>query len=1318
MAWFSSTRSALEAAIDIQRVLSDIDAGGTPLSRKLRVGLHVGEAEHHHGDLFGEAVNAAARITAQAAGGEILVSQAVKDVAGTMPGVELLDRGAVALKGFPEPWRVFCAEWNAGPPPSPRVRLLGPIDVVNGDGTAVPASGPKERTVLALLALAPGSAVSTDALVDALWGDSPPASAERTLQSHVSRLRRKLEDVDGIDLERIGDTYRLACGPEGTDVLAVEARLSEARQALDSGENNVALAVLREAEAAWRGPVLSGVVSDRVTLADAVRLDELRLTVLELRVDADLGAGHDDTLVPELEALTRRYPLRERLWRARMLALYRRGRPAEALRAFQEVRSLIGDELGLEPSEELRSLEQAIVREDPSLRRAEFGEPPSTPPSDRLVPIPAPLARPAAVVGRDQELAELRAMLADTSPDTAQVAVLEGDAGVGKTALASAFAREAREAGTTVLYGRCEEGLGYAYQPFAEALGPLLSSLPDEALTGLTRHAPELTRLRPALAASFPDLVSAVAVGAETERWAMFSAVVSVLAIASRDRPVVLVLDDLHWAAPDTVQLVRHLARHPGGQRLLVVATFRGHDVDDQHAVADLIADLYRDLPGRRLQLEGLDVTAVAELVGRALGHALDESVVRVAEELWAETSGNAFFVGEVLRHVIETGDISRAGSGDLVLARDPASTEIPAGVRELLGRRLANLSADCRPVLASAAVIGSRFRLPLLETVTHHEHGINALDAVEEAVAAGLVVEHGTAFAFAHALVHQTVLADLGPARRARLHRRVGDALEDSGRDDPDALAHHFCRAAHGDSDLAPKAGRYALSAARQSIDRVSPRQAAGQAQEGLDALALATDPDPALRVDLLTEWCHANGFIVWGKEEREHFYRAVAAAEQAALELGDPIRRARLAVVRTGAPVVGSEDHEQQIRDDAVRGTTEGVAVVDRERLLAAVEDLGTRDLVLRARLLARLAAVHKAQGDHEVARQHTDEARRCADESGDQLAVADSAAAEMLLLDTNPDRDRALEIANILDKQPSTLEGWFANAALVRRVVAWERGQLTEADSAQKVLQVEAERTGLALRLFDVVSYRMLNHMARGEWAAADAEMGEILAVTSHPNALAVWAANQMALHRDTGRWQEFLPAVEATAEADPDSAAFGAALALANAELGNDTVARPVLEEFTRAEFATVRHDPTQSVTLCLLAETAVRLDDRGAMEALYPLLARYAGLVPSVGGTVSLGSVDRFLGALADGLGRRDDAEAHFRVALELEEGLGATAYLVRTRCTYARMLTRRGRTGDHDTARELLDAVLEDTERLGMPAVHDEAQAVRVALRS
>jgi predicted ATPase/DNA-binding SARP family transcriptional activator len=307
---------------------------------------------------------------------------------------------------------------------SPQFRLLGPLEVAV-DGKPAALGGQKQRALLATLLLEPNRVVSGDRLIDAVWGEIPPETARNTIQVYISQLRKRLPAGA---LETVPPGYRLVVDPATVDLFEFVRLCDEGRSALAAGDAGTAAKTLRAALGLWRGDALADLASVPFAQTEVLRLEEQRAAAFEDRIDADLALGRHDQLVPELEALVAEHPLRERLRAQLMLALYRAGRQADALSAYQRARTTLVEELGIEPGDALRRLERAILAHDPSLDLA-----PQGPSSPRR--IPAPLH---ALLGRERELAALSELVGRS--DT-RLVTLTGPGGIGKTSLALELGR-------------------------------------------------------------------------------------------------------------------------------------------------------------------------------------------------------------------------------------------------------------------------------------------------------------------------------------------------------------------------------------------------------------------------------------------------------------------------------------------------------------------------------------------------------------------------------------------------------------------------------------------------------------------------------------------------------------------------------------------------------------------------------------------------------------------------------------------------------------------------------------------------------------
>jgi DNA-binding SARP family transcriptional activator len=407
-------------------------------------------------------------------------------------------------------------------------RILGPLEAFDG-ARALSLGGARQRSVLALLLLRPNEALTRDVIVDELWGESSPPTAPKVLQNCISAIRKELPG-GAETLRTIGTSYALQLEPDELDRDVFEHRVAKARAALAAGDAEGSAAELEAALGLWRGAPLSDFTYERFAQDEIARLEELHLSAVEDRIDADLACGRSHQLVAELEALVARHPLRERLRRQLMLTLYRTGRQAEALAAYRDARSVLLGELGIEPTRALQELERAILAQDPAL--------------DVSLQQPARAAAPGRhaatpVIGRDGELALLEAGLDDALTGRGRLFVLVGPPGVGKTHVADELASRAKRRGALVRWGRGWDG-GEAppYWPWRQAL----RGLPEDD---------------------------------GTERFEFFTTVTEFLRTAAAEQPLLLVLDDLQAADESSVLLLEFVASHVAEMPVLIVALAR-----------------------------------------------------------------------------------------------------------------------------------------------------------------------------------------------------------------------------------------------------------------------------------------------------------------------------------------------------------------------------------------------------------------------------------------------------------------------------------------------------------------------------------------------------------------------------------------------------------------------------------------------------------------------------------------------------------------------------------------------------------------------
>ena len=380
LAVFRSPRQAIRAAVELQRSFLEKTAAAPDLPLPVGIGLDAGEPVAVEGGFRGGVLNLAGRLCSEAGPGEILASQSVIHLARTVEGVHYVSRGELHLKGLSEPVHVLAIGSDeidvatgmrafATRQPGRRVyggkmqfRVLGPLEVDAGSGP-IPLGGRKQRAVLAHLIVRANELVPAETLIDEIWGEEPPEKARNIVQSYISHLRRAVGQ-DRIEWRAPG--YRLRLDDPELDAARFESLVREAKKALPV-DPNLAVGLLEDASALWRGPALAEFADQPSLLAEATRLDDFRLEAQEDRVEGLLAIGAPARAIGELEVLLAHHPLRESLWGSLMLALYREGRQAEALGAFQRAREILADELGIDPSHELVRLHERILRQEPGL---------------------------------------------------------------------------------------------------------------------------------------------------------------------------------------------------------------------------------------------------------------------------------------------------------------------------------------------------------------------------------------------------------------------------------------------------------------------------------------------------------------------------------------------------------------------------------------------------------------------------------------------------------------------------------------------------------------------------------------------------------------------------------------------------------------------------------------------------------------------------------------------------------------------------------------------------------------------------------------
>jgi DNA-binding SARP family transcriptional activator/tetratricopeptide (TPR) repeat protein len=1189
------------------------------------------------------------------------------------------------------------------------IRVLGPVEIAVG-GRPVDVGGVKARALMARLLIDRGVVVSVDRLVDSLWADHDAGGGEIALRSTISRLRKRLREAGAEDpIVTRAPGYLLELPAEATDVFRFEQLVADGRNQLSRRRPREATRVLWEAQMLWRGPAYSEVCDEPFARAEARRLEELLLSAIELRIDAGMTMGHHHALISELETLTSAHPMRERLWSQRMLALYRSGRQAEALRVFQDLRTLLVDELGIEPGTDVTWLEHAILSQDAVLDFAPMPEQGDTPaPSGPEAGAPAATTSsyrvrlPTAgndgpLVGREQESARLREWWEADAPGDAQLLLVDGDPGIGKTRLVADLARAVEAEGVLVLWGHCDEEPVAPFQPFAEALGRYFQSLSADQISHMPEwQLAELSRLVVRLREYVPLQVEEVA-DPESERFRFFEAVSASLNELSDRSFLLLVLDDLHWADEPTLLLLRHVLRGVDATKFGIVGMFIDTEVPADHRLRGLQADLRADHAVDTVHLEGLQQPAVEELV-RAAGLAPGA----LAAQLFSLTDGNPLFVDEMVRQLR---DHDAAAADDALV---PPDLNPPEAIRELVGRRVSRQPEDVIYLLQAAAVAGPTFEAGIVGVAAEltPDQRLEALDRAEESRLLRRVGDTGDRFAFTHALVRGAIYGELLRGRRVRYHHKIAVATEKAHADAVDSyvneLAHHFSMgAALADAE---KAVTYCTAAGERALRLLAFEEAVGHFARGLEVAEQYGEHDASVRCDLLIALAEAQNRAGDAVRANANFERAAALART----MGDAERLAA-AALRAGPlsylGIVDTSPDQMKMLEEALS------ALPDEDSHLRAM-------VMARLGLFAAYSSGQPAAGARERARELNTAAVAMARRLDDRNALGYALNARMHALwgvDPAPERMAAgRELGEIADDVGDELLALHGHMWRIRELLV--QGDVDAVH--EEVARFEARDAGPVHPLSASYSCNVAAMLAliEGDFARAD-ELGPRAMekaegyndmVLSFHVALMLWTwwqRDELSVLGNTFR--------DAIAEAPTEYPVVRAATALIRAESGEPDAALTQLEDLSRLGWETIADDQTEGVSLAITAAACGTIGYRARehAEQLYEHMRPYAGtaVVIRAPAAACMGPADHYLGLLAAATGDLALAEVHYEAALRMARRMHSEPFATAAMVELARTLRQRGRHGDDERVAVLLRTAEEAALRLGL------ARLVRLA---
>ena len=895
--------------------------------------------------------------------------------------------------------------------------------------------------------------------------------------------------------------------------------------------------------------------------------------------------------------------------------------------------------------------------------------------------MPHPLrSRPGELfVGRVEQMETLNNAWKESITDRRRTVLVVGEPGVGKTRLVAAHARKVDENDGLVLFARCAEDLAVPYQPFADALRVSIENAPRDLLADhFIACGGELRRL-------FPDLYGPPPTegSPELERLRLFDAVSDFLVRLAREQPVTLVLDDIHWAAAVTLQLLKHLITDETPAPLLILATYRDTEIDRRHPLALMLGDIASKDVVERVHLAGLNEFEMEWLIEAASGDDIDDDGINLARALYERTSGNPFFASQILRHMAEAGALVHGIGG---WEGRTADLDLPDGVLEVVGRRLSRLGEETTETLALAAVAGQTFTRAVLARAA----GIDDVDGpLEDAVRSRLLNDNGVGrYTFAHAIVRDALLGELTTLELARRHHSIAMAMLDVHGTDVDHvhdLAFHFCEAALvGD---VKNIARFSVAAADECIRRADMHAAIDVLQRGWTALETVEPVNHEARYDVCSKLSTCHYSILDGDAAALE----AAAASARALHSAERLIELSFSSFRWDTGV-----------DDAF-----AVGLLDD-----ALEWLGPEPSVLRARALASRAYLDNVHS-HGNPHPFVDAALAVVDALGDRRAPEVRLAMEhiVMALIAQPNVRRVIEIVESFDDVLGTSSTSVnrtiyltAKAALLASI-----GDRKGCNTLAEALQRDAERTGEPVAIVYTGQWRTIEALTDGRFA----DVPELIAHAfdnvgaNVPNLTSIIAVWTVWLAYEEGRSAEVLDLLRMVVANDTGADGITSALAVHLVEAGLVDEAREVMRGLLD-RLPTIGRNAPFGTFLALSAHAIAMLEEPAFAPDILAELDAFAGEIIFLPSVCGQGSADRFRGVLLSLLGRHDEAIAALHAAILLERRFNSPPMIVRSQYWLGRVLVAAGHTDDASDAFAL---AREGADTLGMAGVLRQVDA-------
>ena len=911
----------------------------------------------------------------------------------------------------------------------------------------------------------------------------------------------------------------------------------------------------------------------------------------------------------------------------------------------------------------------------------------------------------AAFVGRQAELGALQAALEDALAGRGRLVMLTGrQPGIGKTRLARELATHAGQHGALAVWGRCHESAGAPpYWPWVQILRAYVRERDTEQVQAeMGVGAADIATVVPEIRQRWPDLPPPRRFeDPEQARFRLFDAVTTFLHNAASSHPLVLILDNLHWADKPSLLLLEFLAPELGRSRLLVVGTYRAGELSRQHPLSETLGELTRERPLQRLLLPGLNRQDITRFIELTTGIVPSQPLV---EAVHTQTEGNPLFLTEMVRLLMQEGELAP----ERLQSSQSVTIGIPVGVREVIGKRLNRLSAPCNQLLTMAAVIGREFDLKEVAILRDEPSEEPVLELLEEAVAARVIEEIPQAvgrYQFTHALIRATLYDEVTTARRVRLHRRIGEVFEELYTTNLEPylaqLAYHFSAAAQ--TDDVDKAIAYAQRAGAQAMTLLAYEEAAHHYERALQTLEHQLPVNEAQRCELL---------LALGEAQRKagDVPHALDTFQRAA-----DIARTLAAPEVLAAAALGFEEASWR---PGLPGDAAAQLLTD------ALDRLGKGDSTLKARVLGSLARACAFTTAFAQAENIEQQAVAMARRLGDPATLAATLKARFYArLQPQDIPDRLTHSAELL-----RLGEAIGDKEMMLFAYAWRLFDLMELGdipAADHYLDVHTRCTEELRQPFDLYvnkTFRAMRATFAGRFAEGERFAQQALSIGQRlrgQDALGLFGVQMFTLRREQGRLQEMAPVVRHFIQTNPAASTWRPGLAVIYSELGHEQEARAEFAYFASNDFANIPRDALWVTCITYLSEVCAFLGDARHAATLYQCLLPHDGYNILVGPTAACyGAAARYLGMLAATMSRWEEAQRHFADALAMNARMDAKPWLAHTQHEYARMLLRRGHPDDINQAATLLDEALVISRALSMRALQERVVTLQAHMQA